>query len=414
MSNTEIAFQKTHYLARQPIFNRSTRVYAYELLFRSGLENFFHQTDGDLASSRVIADSFLLFGIENVTGGKPAFINFTRELLVRDLATLLPPKAAVIEILENVEPDQEIIKACLKLKQHGYTIALDDFVFDTKYEPLMKLADIIKIDLLISPFEDVKYIVKHYGKLGFKLLAEKVENQEQFREAREIGFSYFQGYFFSRPIIMAHQDVPGVKSSYLSIMDAVNQPDLDYDRIDSTIRNEVSISYKLLKYINSAGFGLRQKIHSIKQAITMLGEQDIRKWINLVVLADMAGEKPDELLVCSLIRARFCEGLADRIGLGQRSSELFLMGLLSMIDAILDMPLEQALAQLPIPDEVKSSLLGETTLLRPVLDLVKSIELAKWNEMVNAQRMYHLKQDDIARIYLESIQWTNRIYAGGL
>ena len=414
MNSTETASQQIHYLARQPIFNRSLKVHAYELLFRSGLENFFHHDNGDLASSRVIADSFLLFGIENVTGGKPAFINFTRELLVRDLASLLPPRTAVIEILETVEPDREIIDACIKLKKQGYMIALDDFVFDTKYEPLLELANIIKIDLLVSPFEDAQYIVKHYGKFGFKLLAEKVENQEQFQTAREIGFSYFQGYFFSRPIMMSHKDVPGVKSNYLAILESLNRPEFDYDRMDAVIRNEVSISYKLLKYINSAGFGLRQKIQSIKQAITLLGEQEIKKWIILVVLADMAGEKPDELLVSSLIRARFCETMAEPIGLGRRSSELFLMGILSMIDAILDMPLEQALAQIPIPDEVKSSLLGEKTPLRELLDLAVSIERARWHELLDWHGLHNLKQEDTARIYLESIQWTNQVFAGGI
>ena len=414
MSDLEGVIQHTHYLARQPIFNRSLKVHGYELLFRSGLENFFHLDNGDLATSRVIADSFLLFGIENVTAGKPAFINFTRELILKDLVTLLPSKAAVIEILETVEPDEEIVEACLKLKKLGYTIALDDFVFAPKYEPLIKLADIIKIDILISSFDDVRHLVKHYGGLGFKLLAEKVENQEEFKTAKEIGFSYFQGYFFSRPIVMSHKDVPGVKSSYLAILEAVNRTDIDYSLLDASIRNEVSISYKLLKYINSVGFGLRRKVHSVKQAITLLGEQEIQKWINLVVLADMAGEKPDELLISSLIRARFCETMAALIGLGHRSAEIFLMGMLSMIDAILDIPLDQALAQLPIPDEVKSSLLGAQTSLRPLLDLAISMERAHWNEVLAWQSEYKVGQEVTSQMYLESIQWTNQIYAGGL
>ena len=240
------------FVARQPIFDAEQNVFAYELLFRTGMEDFFNFDDSDQAASSVIVDSFLLFGLETLTGGQKAFINCTREMLVKGYMALLPKEQVVVEILETVEPDEEIIGACLRLKRAGYLLALDDFVYEDKYEPLLELADIIKVDFQATEAAGRKSLVERMAPRGVKLLAEKVESKQEFEQAVEMGYDYFQGYFFSRPQILSGQDVPGYKLNYLRVLQAVNRPEVNLREIENVIKQDVSLTYKLLRYLNSA------------------------------------------------------------------------------------------------------------------------------------------------------------------
>ena len=207
-----------HFVARQPIFDLQQNVFAYELLFRAGLDNYFENMDGDEATRQVLANTFLLFGINNLTEGKKAFINFTRTVLLNEYALMLPNQITVIEILEDVEPDRNVLEACRKLKKHGYTLALDDFVYHPKFQPLLGLADIVKVDFLLSGPEDRKKLADDFRPKGIRLLAEKVETVEDFHQARDWGYTLFQGYFFSRPVILSQKDVPGFKFSLLRML----------------------------------------------------------------------------------------------------------------------------------------------------------------------------------------------------
>jgi c-di-GMP-related signal transduction protein len=400
------------FVARQPIFDLKMNVYAYELLFRSSLDNFFDRNmDSDSATSHVIADSFLLFGIESLAEGHKTFINFTRNVLVNNYAALLPKSCVVIEILENIEPDDEVMTACQTLKDKGYTIALDDFVSEPKYAPLLDLADIVKVDFMISPLEERQRLAETLIPRGIKMLAEKVETREECEQARDMGYSYFQGYFFSKPVIIAQGDIPSDKTNMLRLLKEVNEPDIDFGRLADMIRAEVSLSYKVLRLVNSAAFGLRSKINDLHRALGFIGESGIRKWISLLAMTNMAGDKPSELVVISLVRARFFELLALKSRLKNRSSDFFIMGLFSQLEALVGRPLEELLSDIPLPTDVMEALLGKGR-LNMVLRLADALEQGDWNRLSKLAAGLGIDEEPLAANYLEALQWPRRIMAG--
>ena len=267
-----------YYVARQPIFDLHQAVYAYELLYRSGeANNFYTGTDGDKASLQVITNSVLIIGLDTLTRGRKAFINFTKNLLEQEVATTLPKDFLVVEILENIEPDEKVLESCRKLKDLGYLLALDDFVYDPKYDPFLELADIVKVDFLVTQGDERRKIVERLGHRGIKFLAEKVETREDFAMAQKYGYIYFQGYFFEKPVIVSGKDIPALKHTYIQLLREVNQPTLDIDKVENIIKEEVSLSYKLLRFMNSVAFGFRNEIRSIKQALVLLVPKRIKQ-----------------------------------------------------------------------------------------------------------------------------------------
>lgn len=397
------------YVARQPIFDLKQDVFAYELLFRSGTENVFRHNDGDQATRLTIGNSVNLLGLEDLVDGRKAFINMTRQLLIDEMFTVLPPKHAVVEVLETVEPDAQVIEACRKLKKDGYLLALDDFAFHPRFKPLLELADFVKIDFIASTKEQRKLMAKMYGD-SLSLLAEKVETREEVTEAIDLGYKYFQGYFFCKPEIIAAKELVSVKQQYLRFLQQVNEPDIDFDKIEQTLKSEVSLSVKLLRYLNSAGFGLAQKITSIKQALVLLGEEPLRKWASLVALTSLAADKPAALVVTCLSRARFGELIAGYINLSERTLDLFLMGMLSTLDAMLDRPLVRALAGLAVNQDVKTSLLGANTTLGNVYRLILACERADWPVASSVSAQLGLTEAQVAKVHRESLQWADNIF----
>lgn len=396
------------YLARQPIFNKNQEVFAYELLYRSGLCDGYSNTDGDQATTEVIANSLLLIGLDTLTRGKKAFINFTRNLLENRVATLLPSELAVVEILENIEPDDKILAACKVLKEMGYLLALDDFSYDHKFKPLIQLADIIKVDFMVTGTEERKAIIRRIGK-NKKYLAEKVETREDFELALEMGYSYFQGYFFSKPVIIEGKDIPGNKLTYIQLLKELYSKQIDFQQIECIFKRDVSLSYKLLRYINSAIFSFRAEIHSINQALAMLGQKGLRKWLSLVALKGIGEDKPDELIVISVCRAMFCELIAPKVGLANRCSDLFLMGLFSLIDAFLDQPKFAVLTKLPISMEIIDALLGKQSLFNDVYNLVVYYEQGDWENLQATTAKLGLDEAEAAKLYIESLAMANQM-----
>lgn len=395
------------FIARQPIFDLNEKVYGYELLFRSGLDNIFRQTDPDQATSKVLADSFFLMNIRSLTGGKRAFINITRDILINEFLFLIPKEKIVVEILENVAPDDVVVAACRKLKRAGYVLAMDDFVYDDRYLPLIELTDFIKIDFLSTEKEVRSGLVQKFGPFGVRFLAEKVETFEMLKEAKETGYAFFQGYFFSKPKIISGKDIPGFKVHYLSVLQEIHRPELDFGRLSEIIRREVSLSFKLLRYINSAFFGLRNKISSLKQALLLLGEKEIRKWITLITLATLGEDKPEEVVIQSILRAKFCESLASFTGLLHRSEDLFLMGMFSMIDAILDRPLSEILQEIPIAEDIKTALLGEKNPLGEIYHYILSYEKGEWNELFKQGLNIGIDEKRAASLYMDAVEWSS-------
>jgi c-di-GMP-related signal transduction protein len=392
------------FVARQPIFDAGREVVAYELLFRNGLANSFGGTDGTEATRQVMLNAFVLFGLQRLTGGKPAFINFTLEALASDLVELFPPHALAIEVLESVDPGAAAVEQCRHLREKGYTLALDDFTCGSDRGPLIQFADILKVDFRGTTPEQRGELRERFRGSSLRLLAEKVETYEEFREAVEQGFSLFQGYFFAKPEVMTQGDVPGHKGQHLRLLRELHRPGVTLEDLDRLIRQDLALSYRLLRYINSSLFALRSEVLSVRHALTLLGERDVRRWATLVALSSVANDKPSELIETALVRARFCESLCPAIGTGRElAEELFLLGLFSVLDALLDQPMPKALAEVAIPPRVKGALVGMPGEMRRVLDLVLAFEHGDWQEVDALRRT--LDAEALAMTYHSAIEF---------
>lgn len=361
-------------IARQPIFTCQKRLYAYELLFRDALGTPLQNIDGDRATASLLSSTFLTEGIEKIAGNKPSFINFTERLLLKRLPENFPKTKLVVEILEHVEPTKEIITVVEELKDEGYTIALDDFVYQKKFEPLIALADIIKVDFRISSPDEIERMLHRLSHYKIKFLAEKVESYEEFERAAKLGFIYFQGFFFSKPQSIRIKEISSTKTSMVRLLAEVNMRSTTVERLEEIVNHDVGISYKLLRYINSAYFYLLNEVESIRQAIVYLGEQGIKQFITLVIISELASDKPKELIRTSVIRAKFCEELAHKSSRNLSADHAFLLGLFSLIDAVLDTDMESVLAKLPLSNDIKASLLRQQGPLAPLLQAVLSYE----------------------------------------
>lgn len=398
------------FIARQPIFDWQQNIYAYQLLFRNSLDNYFDGSDLDDASSNVIANSFLLFSIEEMTDNTRACLKATHNTIKNGYVSALPPQAVIVEILQPLIPDPELLAACHKLKAAGYTLALDDFSFDASIEPFLETIDIVKIDVMNTSIEDCQDYADLLLPKGIKLQAMKLENHETFLQLQKIGFDYFQGYFFSKPTVLSRKDIPANKLKYLEILKQVNVPEIDYEELASTIQGEMSVAYKLLKLINSAAFGLPKPVHSIKQSLALLGGKEIQKWASLISLTGMASDKPNELVINSLARGKSCELLAPHIGMISRAPDLFLMGLFSMLDGIIDRPLKEVLKDIPFEDDLKDALLGKAGRPRKVLDLVLAQEMGLWRVLSYIADSLRLKENTLQDIHIEAIQWAEETF----
>ncbi len=400
------------YLARQPIFDRHKRVFGYELLYRTAGQNICQETDGDLATTRVAANSLLSIGMETLVGTGRAFINFTEKLLLENLPSIFPPDMIVVEVLEHVPPSPEITAACQQLREQGYVLALDDFVFSPGMEPLIDLADIIKVDIMQTPLDRVEDICRSLRGRGIRLLAEKIETYQEFDQAVQLGFSYFQGYFFRRPEVLKRREVGSTKLNLFNLLAEVNKPGFSMGRIEELVSSDASLSYKLLRYINSAYYSLVSEVTSIRHALIYLGEKGIRQFVSLVATSFMAGDKPEELLRVSVIRARLCELLAERGRMAEDKSNYFLLGLFSLLDAMLDTEMENIMEQLPVTTEIKDALVHRRGPMRPLLEAVIAQEQGNWDQSRKLLVDIGVDPDEIMQLYLESIAWADMFTAG--
>ncbi len=396
------------YVARQPIFDREEKVFGYELLFRDGLENAFNG-DTDVAS-RATLDSSLLMGLDVLCDGRRAFVNCTRDTLIKGLVRLLPSTSTIVEILETVPADPDVISACRTLKEAGYMIALDDFVASDPREPLAEIADIIKVEMQLTSEEQRAALIKRFGLWRCRMLAEKIETYEEFARAREQGFVYFQGYFFRRPEMVATHDMPANRLNYLRMLQEVSHPELNVPALEKLIKAEASVCYRLLRYLNSAVFGFKSEIHSVRHALSILGERDVRRWVRLVAAVGAGQEKTSDLVLSALVRGRFGELLAPRVPHGE--SDLFLLGLLSLIDAMLEMPMAEALDKIPLDHATKSVLLGKPSPLRPVYQLMLAHESGEWEAAASLSEGLHLDSEDVAGLYWQAQQWASDLSRG--
>jgi c-di-GMP-related signal transduction protein len=394
------------FVARQPILDTKEQLIGYELLYRNGQVDFYNHVDGDRATIDVLINSFVSIGVDHVAYQKKCFINFTENLLLQGFPENFPPEYVVVEILETIKPTKNVIDSIVKLKKLGYTIALDDFVYNDQYKDLVALADIIKVEFPRMSAEQHWKLLKIAKDYKIKLLAEKVETRQEFELAVKLGYDYFQGYFFSKPTIIKTTDIPTYSHVFAEIIQEINKADSDIDTITRLIERDLSLSYKLLKLINS-GFQLKNKITSLKQAIVLLGLKEVQKWTSIISLSGAGVGIPFQAIELCLSRAKMGELLATH--LNKDKSEFFLLGMFSLIDTILHRPMDEAVKVLPFSDELKEALLGSKNLYGESLALMQALENGDWETFSTSCEKLEISEEDSINCYSQAIEWSRYI-----
>jgi EAL and modified HD-GYP domain-containing signal transduction protein len=386
------------FIGRQPVYDRNLDVAAYELLFRSGTANQAAVKDGNRATSEVFLNAMIEFGLDSLAGDRPVLVNVTRKFIVDNLLPPLDKGRFILEILEDIEPDEEFVAAMQRVAAAGYRIALDDFEFADKYLPMVKLAEIVKLDVRGLGLERLEQDAKILRRVGVKqLLAEKVETLDEFEHCKRLGFDLFQGYFLSKPRVLTGKTVRSQRLSTLQVLTALRKPDVGFEQLETIIGRDVTLTYKLLRYVNSASTGVRKKVESIRQAVSLLGLERLRTMVTLLTLSEMK-DKPAEMVHIALTRAKTCELLGQ--ALNRKDCESFyIVGLFSMLDALLDAPLETVVQSLPLCDDVRVALLDREGAMGHALNCALAMERPGADDV----RLLGLSAAQIQHAYLEAL-----------
>lgn len=394
--------RKNIFIARQPIFDADLNVQAYELLFRDEDTSVANISDGNMASSQVMINAFLEIGIDTISDNRISFINLTRDFIVGQLPLPVVPGAVVIEILEDITVDDELVAALKNFSAQGFSLALDDYTFTDDKKPLFEIVDIVKIDIMDCDRDTLVADVRALQKCNVKLLAEKVETREDFELCQSLDFDFYQGYFISRPEIIQGQALKPSRISLLKILTMLEDPNCDISVLEKLISQDVTVSYKILRILNSAFFGFGRKIDSVKQAVVFLGLKSIRDWFVILALTNI-DDKPRELIVLTLLRARMMQSLADKMGLN--SDTCFTTGLFSSIDAIMDQAMHAVLKDLPLSSEIANALVKQEGELGALLSLVLNYERGNWSQVAGCG----ISAADLSSAYLESMAWATEL-----
>jgi EAL and modified HD-GYP domain-containing signal transduction protein len=395
------------FVARQPIFDGEDGLTAYEILYRSGAQqNWADGTSTDQMCTDTVIHTLLSIGLAPLTGGTLAFVNHSRDFLVRGLYELFDPATVVIELLETVAPDDEVVAACERLVAAGYTLALDDFVNAPGYERMLEIASIIKIDVLNRPVEELEQVVAELAPYGVRLLAERVETAEVRDACRALGFTLFQGYYFSRPQIVSRRELNVEQSSMLRLLNLLNDPTAGEVQIEEAFRSDPALSFKLLRIANSAAFGGRE-VQSIGFALRMVGRKVLHRWLTLLLVSSMASQSgvSQELVTDALTRARMCELLGEHTGRAAQVGPLFLLGLCSRLDALLRIPTAEVVTRMALAADVRQALLTREGPLALPLVLVERYSQGEWAAAEAAADTLGLPMGELAALYTESLKW---------
>jgi c-di-GMP-related signal transduction protein len=404
-TSPEQSAESLRHVARQPILDASGKLYAYELLFRSGPEAVF-RGDSELAT-RTMFDNTVVFGMESLTDGLPAFVNCTHEALTGTLVELLPPHLTVLEILETVEPTPSLLAACHRLKARGFRLALDDFVWEPRFDPVIELADYIKVDFLLSgPGVRQDLLHRIHGK-PIHLLAEKVETQEQFQKARDEGFTLFQGYYFCRPTLLSQRNLPANSLEYFQLIAQLQKHPLDLNAVCPIIKRDAALCYRLLRLVNSPIYPHHGEIRSIRSAILTVGEDTFRRLAILLATSSLASPSDSELLRMALVRARFCELAAVPCRLD--ATEQYLLGMFSLLPTMLRVSLEDIAAKLPLRPAISDALRGKACPERTPLAWIEACELADWLRCDALCAHHGIHPDTFHRAAQQAVRWTHSI-----
>jgi c-di-GMP phosphodiesterase len=389
-------------VGRQPIFDRQRGLFGYELLYRDGQLNSAQVIDGDEATARVMVNTFLELGIDHIAEGTQAFINLTGNFFLSQHYEVLPTKNVVLEVLESIEPTPSVLQALLKARQQGYQIALDDFVVRDSHRGLLEVADFVKVDILALTRQQLLEQAHILRQFPVRLLAEKVEDEDVFKLCHELGFHYYQGYFFCKPQIMEGVKLSGNRMATVLLLAKLQDPDINIKALVELVENDLSLSLKLLRFVNSASVGLPRAVDSIAQAVGLVGTERMRQWASLLVLANTGG-KPGELMRIALIRGRMCQELSQLQG--DSPSQGFTVGLFSVLDAYFDCEMTQLLADLPLSSEIRLALIERKGLLGDILSSVLFYERGEWNKIESSP----FEPQVIRNEYFRSAEWANEV-----
>ncbi len=391
------------FIARQPLVNTAKEVVGYELLYRAGQYDVAHISDHDQASAQVIVNAFLNIGIDHLVGSSLAFINVPEPLLLNDALLPMFQEHSVLELLETVTARPEVLEALQRLKKRGFLIALDDFTVTAETEPLLRFADYVKLDVLEHGSPELKTQVQLLSKYPVKIVAEKVESRDKYEECRALGITLFQGYFFCRPQTLTQKTLPANRASVLHLLQQISDPNLEVSKLQATLSTDAALSYKLLRYVNSAAFGLRREIESLKDAIVLVGLVTIRNWATLILLNNASDGNPLELMRTAMIRARMCENLAAKINPAVKP-QMFITGLLSLLDAIMDAPMESLLDNLALTAPIRFAILDHEGPHGDILKHVVNYERGDWDALLSTGQ----ERDVFVDAYLEAVEWADR------
>lgn len=389
-------------VGRQQILDSKQNIYGYELLFRGNEFDLTVEESATHATNQIIADTLLEIGLNNIVGSALAFVNFTTQNLLKKTPLALPKDRIIIEVLENVTVDAALIAALKELSELGYTIALDDFVMTREFLPLLDIADIIKLDILAMPMKDTLAMIDRLKPYNVRLLAEKVETHEAFTALKAAGCELFQGFFFSKPKTVAGKRIGVNQAIAIKLIATINKPEVQIAELSQIISQDVGLTYKLLKYINSAFFSLPSQIESVRHAITYLGVPEVKRWVNILALTSMS-DKPHILFQQMLIRAKMCELLSGQFN--QNSENLFLTGMFSSLDSILDIPIDEALSKLTLSTEIEQAILHQSGIMGEILAYV--IRYERWD--LSSAILLQISPKIMRDVYLTSISWANSV-----
>jgi len=386
-------------VGRQPIYRDNLSFFAYELLWRHPELSEENLAKGDGATADVFLNTFLDIGLEQVVGQNLAFINITRNFFLNDFCSLLPASRVVLEVLEDIEPSEPLIQSIADLTEKGYRIALDDFVYKDHLRPLVELANTVKLDIHTLSWKEVQKQCEILRKFNVKLLAEKVESYPEYQRCRDLGFDYYQGYFFCEPQIVGQRQIPVNRLTALRVVAKLQDSNIRPAEAEEVVNQDLAISYKLLRYVNSSLIALSREIQSVRHAVALVGTRRICDWASIMLLAKV-DDKPKELVVTAMIRARMCERLAGAVG-AKNTDQFFTVGLFSVLDALLDQPMTKVLEALPLSDTIKAALTEGSGQMGAALQCVRNYERGLWDDV----RFENVSTETIRDVYLESIEW---------
>ncbi|NCP63620.1 MAG: EAL domain-containing protein [Paraglaciecola sp.] len=397
------------FIARQPVLDRDKEVFAYELLFRDGKNNCYPDVVRDEATTKMIARNYLTLGLDDISCNKKSFINFQPNTVLQGIPRELDPENVIVELFDGTFSHDSLLTICKHVKNLGYKLALEGHRLDAKWQDYLPYLDMVKVNTTNSDYDAIAKNVNRYLESNLQLVADKIETQQDFAIFKEMGFDYFQGYFFARPESVSQKNIPTSKLTLVELMGASSSETFDVDNINSVIEHDVGLSYMLLRFINNPTINKRYKITSLRHALNYMGEVEIKKFIALLALANLSDDKPNELLHLSLVRAKFCDLVGNEKGIGSNPPTGFLVGLFSLLDALLDQDMKTLVEKLPLVEEVKIALCGGQNDLSMYLLLVKAFESGNWLKVLRLAKILEIDQKVLHSLFNQAIVWGNGV-----